>query len=1122
MVFKNPLRLSVAVWILLVLIGACKTKKQDTMFVKLDADQTGISFRNDIHDNDSSKSFINEFGYMGGGVGIGDFNNDGLKDIVFTANQESSRLYINKGSNQFEDITGKAGLHTDVWATGVSIVDINHDGFDDIYICTFGKNLLRRSPNLLFINQQDLTFKEEAGKYGLADSGYSSQAAFFDYDRDGDLDMFLANYSFGFSNTSANNIVPRDHSGNSVANDRLYRNDGDSAQQGHPVFTDVSMQAGIREDGYGLGVVISDFNDDGWPDVYVADDFLSNDYLWLNNKNGTFTNTIARSLRHQSYSSMGVDAGDLNNDGLSDVVTLDMLPESNERKKTSVFFMNYERYQTERIRGYEPEFMRNMLQLNNGNRMRGDTAIPFFSEIGQMAGIAATDWSWSVLLADFNNDGWKDMHVTNGIGRDFINADFVEFSNQVLSVTGDKREQQSKVRQRLASLDHVNLPNYLYANNKGYTFNDISAEAGINELSMSNGAAYADIDNDGDLDIVVNNINKEAFIFENKTITGEAPAQTHYLKIRLRGTAKNRQGFGAKICLYRKEEVQVNEQNPARGYFSSVDQDIHFGLGGGADIDSLVITWPDGNKETAIHPVIDTTLVLDWKNACGVQQAAAETEDFLFTDITPALVDYRHREYEFNDFAYQRLLPQKFSQLGPFITTGDFNGDGLADFFVGGANYSSGKVFTQAANGFANAKIFADSLRSVDDADCLLFDADGDKDLDLIVTVGDVQGRDGSDAYRPRLYINDGRGQFTLRSEAIPVQVKTIAGTVSVGDYDGDGDDDLFIGGRASFRYPTIPRSFLLRNDGGVFTEVTKDINESLAFPGMITSSAWADIDDDNKADLIIAGEWMSIRVFRNANGRLVEVTGAAGLENEKGMWRSMTVADIDKDGDMDIIAGNLGLNCLYQTAPGTPMELYAKDLDGNGSIDPILFYHIRNSEGNKKSYPAISRGQFSDQVPAVKKQFLQAKEYAKAGFNEIFKGRQRDSLQHLTCTETRSCYFENVGNGKFQKHVLPMEVQFAPVNAIICEDIDNDGWPDLIMAGNEYQADVITGRYDASYGCFLKGGPGRQFHFMPPVKSGFVVDGDVKDMAIVAMGKEQKLLLVGVNNDALRVFRIR
>jgi hypothetical protein len=1121
--FPRPSSLSIICFLIIAVgLHSCRTKSKDYLFSKLQPSESGIHFSNDIHDTDSTNSLINEFGYMGGGVGIGDFNNDGLKDIVFTANQVSSRIYINKGNNKFEDITEKAGLATNVWATGVTIVDINNDGYDDIYICTYGKNLLRRSKNLLFINQHDLTFKEQALEYGIADTGYSSQAAFFDYDKDGDLDMYLANYSFNNSNINANYIIPRDRSGNSVANDKLYRNDGDSLHLGHPTFSDVTLQAGIKEDGYGLGLSISDFNNDGWPDVYVANDFLSNDNLWLNNKNGTFTNCIDKAMRHQSYSSMGADAADLNNDGLSDVVTLDMLPEYNERKKTSYSFMNYERYQAERFRGYEPEFMRNMLQVNNGTRYEENMAVPFFSEIGQLAGISATDWSWSVLLADFNNDGWKDMHITNGVGRDFINADFLEFSNEAFNTIADKKEQQKAIKEKLLSLKSVNLSNYLYSNNRDYFFKDISKQAGIDEPSLSNGAAYADLDNDGDLDLIINNINKEAFVFINNTIQKTKPRQSHFLKLILKGNDTNKHGFGTKVCIYSDGNMQMEEQNPVRGYYSSVDQDLIFGLGPNKKIDSVIAIWPNGKKEVRKNIAADTTLIFSLKDAVVTNQQLSDNPPYLFSDITSATnIQYRHTDYEFNDFAVQRLLPQKFSQLGPFLTAGDINKDGRVDFYIGGAATFSGTFFLQNLNQTFSPENLTDSSKFEEDADCLLLDADNDGDLDLIVTYGDIQQPDTSIFYRPKLYINDGKGKFSLKDNAIPVNVRTIAGTVSAGDYDGDGDLDLFIGGRVSSQYPLPARSFILQNDHGVFSDVTEKVCPVLTKPGMITSSVWTDFDNDKQLDLVVAGEWMPVRFFKNNHGKLQEVTSNTGLTQMNGMWRSLAVADIDKDGDEDIIAGNLGLNCIYEVTKDQPMQLFAKDLDGNGSVDPIFFYYIKDQTGKKNLYPAISRAQFSDQVPAIKKQFLYAKDYAKASFDNIFPGNKKEGLMHLSCDETRSCYFENLGGGKFKKHVLPVQVQFAPVNSIICDDVDGDGFMDLIMAGNEYQADVMTGRYDASYGCFLKGNKNKSFQFVPSATSGFIVDGDVKDMALIPLSNKKKILVMAANNDSLRVFKI-
>ncbi|MDP4215682.1 MAG: VCBS repeat-containing protein, partial [Bacteroidota bacterium] len=810
--------------IALLLLHSCTQKRKDSLFTRLDPGESGIHFSNDLSDDDSSRSFINEFGYMGGGVGVGDFNNDGLKDLFFSGNQVSCKLYINKGNNQFEDITEKAGLGTDVWATGVSIVDINNDGYDDIYVCVLGKDLIHPAKNLLFINQHNLTFKEEAEEYGLAFSGSSTQAVFFDYDKDGDLDMYLVNYLVG---ANTNSITPRIRTGRSPANDRLFRNEGYSKTKGHPVFSDVTLQANIKEDGYGLGVAVSDFNNDGWPDIYVANDFLSNDELWLNNHDGTFSNCISTALQHQSYSSMGADAADINNDGLPDIMTLDMLPETNERKKTSVFFMNYERYQAERRMGYEPEFMRNMLQLNNGCFKSGDSIkTPYFSEIGQLAGIQATDWSWSVLLADFDNDGWKDIHITNGIGRDFINGDFLEFSSNIFNSGKSRAEQEKIIRKRLAELDHVNLPNYLYHNDHHYQFTDISAEAGINEPSMSNGAVYVDLDNDGDLDLVVNNIDKEAFVFINNTTQKNKPPANHYLSLRLNGDSLNPRGFGTKIYVYNEGQVQMQEEYPVRGYFSSVDQQLLFGLGKADHVDSLTVIWPDERRQTLRSLPADTILALNWHEAGGAggrgQGATGVNPDgpTLFTEIGSSTgLAYLHHENPFNDFSVQRLLPHKYSQLGPFLTTGDINNDGATDVFIGGAYNFSGKLFMQQPDHTFAGKNLVDSIKMEEDMDCLLFDADNDGDLDLLVTGGDVQYEENSVFYKPRLYLNDGKGHFTLKPDAIPASVMTIAGVVTAGDYDGDGDLDLFIGGRVSKEYPLSPRSYILQNNKGVFTD---------------------------------------------------------------------------------------------------------------------------------------------------------------------------------------------------------------------------------------------------------------------------------------------------------------
>jgi enediyne biosynthesis protein E4 len=1104
----------------LVLTASCRQAKKDPLFTALPASQTGILFNNTIDEAKFSKRAMNEFGYMGGGVGIGDFNNDGLKDVFLCGNQVSSRLYINKGSHRFEDITTAAGVETHLWCTGVSVVDINNDGYDDIYVCNYGKDLEKRAPNLLFINQRNNSFKEMAAAYGLADTSYSTQAAFFDYDRDGDLDMYLANYLLNTS-YSANYILPKDVSGRSAGNDRLYRNDGNSKALGHPVFTDVSKEAGIKDDGYGLGLSVSDFNNDGWPDVYVCNDFVSNDNLWLNNRNGTFTNTLDQSTRHQSYSSMGCDAADINNDRLIDFASVDMMPEDNERKKLTYLFMNYERYEAERSLSYSPEFMRNMLQLNNGNYYLHDTAIPFFSDIGQLAGISETDWSWSILFADFNNDGFKDVHITNGIGRDFINSDFLEFTQTVSANASDPAAARKMMNEKLVDLNHVNLPNYLYLNKGNYTFANQSAEAGINDPSVSGGAAYTDLDNDGDLDLIVNNINKEPFVFINNTIREGTPITTHSIGIVLKGDSLNTKAFGAKVYVYGNGQSQVQEQAPARGYISGMDTKLIFGLGNSTVVDSVVITWP-GQKQTVYKQLkADSVYTFTQTNDAVPVPAAVVSSGLLFTDVTNAAnIHYKHTDVSFYDYSQQRLLPQKFSQLGPYITSADINHDGLTDLFVGGAFNSYGQILTQQPNGSFSAKNLYDGVKMREDMDCVFFDADGDSDADLLITYSDMRYEDTSTYYRPQLFLNNGQGSFTLSENAVPGNVKTIAGCVAKADYDSDGDMDIFIGGRVSKQYPLPPRSYLLQNNKGVFTDVTAAVCPALVQAGMVTAAAWADIDNDKKPDLVLAGEWMPVRFFKNNSKQLTEITGITGLTNMNGMWRSLVAADMDNDGDMDFVAGNLGLNCKYHVTEKEPMKLYAKDIDGNGSIDPVLFYYIKNKSGERELFPAIGRAALADQVPSVKKMFLKHEDFVNARMTDIFKNKE--GLLDFTCAETAHCWIENTGNGKFVKHLLPQEAQFAPVNAIVCADVDGDGVKDIIVAGNEYQTEVMTGRYDASYGLFLKGATNKTFTPLSPVASGFMVNGDVKDMELVTNAKKETLLVVAVNNDFVKVFRVK
>src|SRR6185437_10265367 len=824
---KNRNLVYLFVYCLCFFVGGCKEKKQNQLFTSLSSKESGIDFSNNIDETKLKGGALKEFGYMGGGVGILDVNNDGLKDIFFCGNQVSSKLYLNKGNNKFEDITLSAGVSTSDWITGVSIVDINNDGYDDIYLCTYGDSSGKRTHNLLFINQHNNTFKEEAAEYGLDDTSYATQAVFFDYDKDGDLDMYLCNYMLNAS-YSANYLFQKNLSGNSPANDKLYRNDG--FKNGHPVFTDVSKEAGIKEDGYGLGVSVSDFNMDGWPDIYVSNDFVSNDDFWLNNKNGTFSNMLDRSTKHQSYSSMGLDAADINNDGKIDFATVDMMPEDNYSQKQIYSFMNYDRYQQERNLGYSPEFSRNMLQLNNGNYYEGDTSLPFFSEIGQLAGISETDWSWSILFADFNNDGYKDLHITNGIGRDFINADFIDFSKTARNASS---EEQSKkmLNDKIVSLGHVEVPNYLYLNNSNYTFTNITDSSGIKEKSLSTGAAYVDLDNDGDLDLVVNNINGPAFILINNENQPGKSKTNHSLGFILHGDSLNTKGFGDKVFVYANGTKQLQEEYPVRGYLSSVDTKLLFGTGKNKTADSVVIVWPNDKKQILQNLRADSTYTLFQKNATvNWYPSRPNIKQQIFHDVTDSVnALYKHVEVPFNDYEEQPLLPQKYSQLGPFISTGDINNDGTTDFYIGAGFNSLPKIFTQGKDGNFTGKDFTIGSRFEEDEGSVLFDADGDGDLDLLVTYGDMRFSDTSQYYQPRLYLNDGKGNFTLSPNAIPANVRTIAGCMAIADYDGDGQMDIFIGGRVSKQYPLSAQSFLLKNNKGIFTDVTDKVCPALA-----------------------------------------------------------------------------------------------------------------------------------------------------------------------------------------------------------------------------------------------------------------------------------------------------
>ncbi|HWB92342.1 MAG TPA: VCBS repeat-containing protein [Puia sp.] len=1104
---------------LLLLTALSCTRRQDKpelRFTSLSSAVTGIDFKNTITESDSLNMFVNEYTYMGGGVGVGDFNKDGLPDLFFAGSQVSSRLYVNKGDCHFEDITTKAHVSTDTWCTGVSVVDVNNDGWPDIYVCVSGKVPGARRRNLLFINQHDLTFKEEAAEYGLADTSYSTQAVFFDYDHDGRLDMYLVNHTL--EDPGPNNIRDRKVDTNAIAADRLYHNEGIPAGADHPVFKDMSRRAGIIEDGNGLGVVIGDFNNDGFPDIYVDNDYIRNDLLWLNNKNGTFTNVIASAVRHQSYSSMGADAADINNDGLTDIITLDMQPETNERKKMMYSFLSDQRHQLEMDRGYQPQYIHNMLQLNNGVREINGRSEPFFSEIGEMAGLAETDWSWSVLIADFDNDGYKDVHITNGLGRDATNIDFLEYAHNTVLATGIPESdpgQRRKFMERLSALGPLALRSYLFHNNGGLLFEDVSESAGITEKGISNGAVYVDLDNDGDLDIVTNNINHPAYVRRNDS------HPNNYLTVSLDGDSANRDAIGATVDAYRKGLLQRVSEYPVRGYLSSVDSRLHFGFG--HDVaDSLRITWPDGRQQLIVHPAMNRVLTVAYPVANFTPDPVDPKPAPLFVDATRRLrTDFQHRETFFFDYQFQPLILQKYSQEGPFISTGDLNGDGLEDFFIGGAFKQSGRVFIQNRDGSFAGRDLVSGNKYEEDMQSVIFDANGDKHSDLLVLGGSSEFDDKSLFYRPRLYLGDGKGNLHPDSTAFSADIRTPVKCLAVGDIDGDGDMDVFIGGRVSLgSYPLSCPSYLLRNDHGHFVDVTTELCPALANAGMLNAAALADIDGDGRPDLIIAGDWMPVRIFRNTGRGFQEVTEQSGLKQLPGFWRSLVITDIDGDGHPDIVAGNLGLNNPFHVRVSQPAELVAKDFDGNGIMDPVLCYYLKDKDGKYQLSAGISRDSWARQMPGIKKRYESNEEYARAPMDEMFTPEMMSGALVLECREVRSGYFQNDGHGHFSFHPFPLMAQIAPVNAMVCTDVDGDGVADLILAGNEYQAAVMTGRYDASYGLLLRGDGHGGFMPVSPAVDGLILDGDVKDLKIIH-ARGRRYLLTAINDQQMRAFSL-
>ena len=1104
------------------------------LFSPLSARQTGINFLNKIVEDDSLNIMTYEYLYNGAGVGVADFNNDGLNDIFFSSNTGPDKLYINKGNLRFQDVTREAHITGNgTWSTGVSVADVNGDGLLDIYVCHSGKyDDSTKLSNELFICQgiKDGVpiYKDMAKEYGLdAPGSLSTQAVFFDYDKDGDLDMFLldhSNHSYNpFLNTRKTRATPDFHFGN-----RLFRQDRDAS--GHIHFTDVTLSAGIVNNplNFGLSVTVSDVNGDGWPDLYTTSDYSEKDCFYINNKDGTFTESLEKSFGHISKYSMGSDIADYNNDGRPDVVTLDMLPEDNHRQKLLRGPDEYDEYHLLLDSGYYHQQMRNMLQLNEGPDEKGNIR---FSEIGQLAGVSNTDWSWSPLLADFDNDGWKDLFVSNGYLRDFTDLDFLKYTVPDAKMAAARRGNQLfKTYDLVRKMPSNKLSSYVFRNNKDLTFSNVTAEWGLDQPAVSNAAAYADLDNDGDLDLIVCHNNSPAALYRND---GNSLLKNHFITIRLTGRGANTRAYGAKAILTTTDGMsQYEELYPVRGYQSSMPPELFFGFPRDQSIRQIKIIWPDDNVTVLADPSGDRVLELKEKDSAGSVAHVASAGSFAppagrshrtFTDISNvAGLSFHHHEDDFVDFKDEPLLPYQLSRQGPALAKADVNGDGLEDIFIGGAIGQAGRLFLQTRDGRFVAAVsqpWADST-DFEQVNALFFDADNDGDMDLYIVSGGNEYADQSSGYRDHLYINDGKGNFTKApGDALPPMLSPKF-AIAAGDFDQDGLPDLYIGGRGlPGSFPLPSRSYLLHNDshdGKVhFTDVTDAVCPDLRLPGMVTAAAWATTAGGRYPDLLIAGDWMPVRLFHNEKGKLTDISAASGLAGLSGMWSSITPADVNGDGRMDFILGNCGYNNQFKASANYPMTLYAADFDSNGTIDPILCYYIQG-----KSYPMASRDELLDQIVPLRKKFTSYKSYADATVTDVFSPEKLANAKQYKCDELATGILYNQGDGHFSFKALPLPAQFSKVYGAVLDDFDGDGKPDILLSGNFFPYRTQLGRDDASLGVLLKG-TGQDFQPVDPTVSGCYIDGDVRAMVEVKNSAGERLIIVAKNNENVQVLKV-
>lgn len=1104
--FMKRSHTSTLLFLLLVISVSCH-RQDETLFTLLSSDDTGITFNNLILENDSFNILTHEYIYNGGGVGISDFNNDGLQDIFFSGNLVPNKLYLNKGDLEFQDISAEAGINVPGrWNSGVAIADINNDGWMDLYVCATMNPDSADRRNMLFINngldENGIpTFTDHASQYGAEVGGYSVAAAFLDYDKDGDLDLYvLINQRMDDFPT---NYRPKIADGSAPNNDKLYRNNNDGT------FTDVTIEAGITLEGFGLGLAVSDINLDGWPDIYVSNDYLSNDILYINNKDGTFTNRIAEFIGHQSQFSMGNDIADVNNDGMPDILTVDMLPETNARKKTTIGNKSYLNYINNEKYQYEYQYVRNMLHLNNG----ADQGTKF-SEIGQLSGVHQTEWSWSPLFSDFDNDGNKDLIVTNGFPKDITDKDFANYRVEVGNI--------ASLGMLEDSIPVVKIPNYVFKNNGDLTFTDVTKEWGFDLPSFSNGASFADLDNDGDLDYVINNINGEASVYENTLYNpsqSKNAKQNNFIRIRLNDPKMKKSAVGARVKMYSNGGEQFYENTIYRGFLSSVEDIIHFGLGTDQRVDSLTIHWPDGNIQKVINPKINQRLTVNYESSTISQPVKPIDPAFKAVGKKYGIV-FRHTEDDKIDFNVQRTLPHKFTQSGPGIAVGDMNGDGLEDFVIGGSTNYKPSIFLQNPNGtFTNVlKGVRDDGKKEEDEALLLFDADGDHDLDLYIVSGSIENYETQEPYQDRLYLNSGKGKFELDRQALP-DTRSSGSCVRAADFDGDGDLDLFVGGRvAPGKYPLAPESYLLRNDNGKFVNVTGEVCPQIKNIGMITDAIWTDFNNDRKIDLMLAGEFTPVMFFENTGKGFTPVK--TDIDHQTGWWNSITAGDYDLDGDIDYVVGNLGLNNNYQVTEQFPLKVFAKDLDGNGSVDAVMACYMRESMTShaKKLYPVHFWDELNTQSPIFRNKFSYYDQYSKATMNDLLTADEMKDAFILEASQMATSYIENLGGNKFNLTPLPVLTQVAPVNGLITDDVNGDGNPDVIMVGNDFGNEVFSGRHDAFTGLVLLGDGTGKFNIVSSAQSGFYVPGDAKALARLSIGG-QNLFIATQNQDSIKVF---